>query len=150
MNRTFVFLVVILGAALLLETGYHFATVGFLGDAAQYPTPQQFAIDAGLAPKPKPRPPRPPPLPIAASAAPAASGLPASSAPPLASSSLPASAAAPASSGPAAQPAAAKPHHKAHRSETRRASPLPDATAEGGPPAPPQPPPPSQGITAPY
>ena len=76
MNRTFVFLVVILGAALVLEVAYHIATIGFLGDAAQYPTPQQFAIDAGLAPKPKPRPARPPPQLAAASAAGAASSLP--------------------------------------------------------------------------
>ncbi len=56
MSRTFVFLVLILGAALLLEVAYHLATVGMLGDAAQYPTARQFAIDAGLAPKPKPKP----------------------------------------------------------------------------------------------
>ena len=88
MSRTGVFLLLILGAAIVLETVYQLATGGFMGsEAGRYPTPQAFAQEAGLAPRPAPPRPaaaRPPvaPTPPPPSGAPASSAAPAAPAQP--------------------------------------------------------------------
>ena len=60
MDRPVTVFMVILAAAILLEVGYHFATLGGLtGGDSHYPSPHEIAREAGLLPKPAPQPPKP-------------------------------------------------------------------------------------------